>query len=343
MDIKRKTVNFLSNFIPSARVRKDFRGYFLKSNHLKYGHIYPPIYDMNNCLKGLPNIYNEYGEKMDVFFIRDKHMATYPYACPAPTYFLFDRYNVGLDVHFYTHNAMLERMGSPSKRYGMLNESESIVPNDYNIFRENKGLEKEFTAIFTYSEKILNEVENAKFLPVCAVPWYGTELGGGVLDEHIYMHKIKNISICSSSKTMCLLHDYRISCAYQCKNEGLADTYGTFDGGPMIKIAETLSDYRYSVVIENYISPYFFTEKITNCFLSMTVPIYLGATRIGDFFNTDGIIFISENDDIKKVLSQCTEKDYLSRIEAIKENYYKAQAYRNIWDMMYNQYIRDAK
>lgn len=341
MDIKRKSIKFVSGFIPKKKWRKDFRNYFLHSDSQVYGRVYPPIYDMGNKLEGLPDIYNGSGQKMELFFLRDKHMATHPYAYPPPTYFMFDRYNIGLDVHFYTHDAMLERMGSPSRRYGMLNESESIVPNDYNIFRQNKGLEKEFTAIFTYSDKILNEVDNAKFLPTCSVPWYGSERGGGIIDESNFMRKTKNISIVSSSKTMCGLHDFRIRCARRCKNEGLADAFGTFDGGRTIKIAESLSEYRYTIAVENHISPYFFTEKITNCFLSMTIPIYLGASKIGEFFNEDGIIFLSEKDDIKKVLSQCCEKDYLSRLSAIKDNYNRVMEYRNVWDLMYTKYINN--
>ena len=48
-----------------------------------------------------------------------------------------------------------------------------------------------------------------------------------------------------------------------------------------------------ALIIENDITPYFFTEKITNCFISQTIPVYLGATQIHKFFNTDGIITIS--------------------------------------------------
>lgn len=339
MKIKRNVVKMISNLLPVKRWRKDFRAYFLQSNHSVYGRIYPPYYYLGTKYEGVPDIYNEHGKKMETFFIRDKHMAPHPYAFPLPTRFLFDRYNIGLDIHFYTHDAMLEQMGSPSRKYGMLNESEAIVPKDYSLFRRYKGLENDFTAIFTYSDRILNEVHNAKFLPVCAVPWYGTERGGGALSESQFMNKTKNVSIVSSGKVKCLLHNYRIDCARRCRKEGLADAFGTFDGGAPIKIAESLTDYRYSIAIENDVNAYFFTEKITNCFLSMTVPIYLGASRIGDFFNKDGIIFLSEKDDIKKILSQCSEKDYLSRLDAIKDNYQRAMEYRNIWDWMYLRYL----
>lgn len=338
---KKVLVKLASGVIPLRHWRKDFRKYFLSRIHPSYGQIYPPIYDMHaKILEGHPAIFNARGEEMEMYFLRDRHIASAPYAFPYPTHFLWDRFNVGLDTHFYTHNQMLERMGSPSKRYGMLNESEGIVPHDYDLFRRHPGLEREFTLIFTHSERILNEVDNARFLPSCANLWYGTNLGGGELDGNAYVNKTKNVSIVSSGKVSCALHEYRLLCARRCRKEALADTYGTFDGGSSIKIAESLADYRYSIAIENFISPYFFTEKITNCFASMTVPIYLGASKIEDFFNEAGIIRLRPNDDIKKVLSVCSEKDYFSRLDAIKENYIRALEYRNVWDMMYNQYLK---
>ena len=33
-------------------------------------------------------------------------------------------------------------------------------------------------------------------------------------------------------------------------------------------------DYMYSIAIENTIEPFYFTEKILNCFASKTIPIY---------------------------------------------------------------------
>lgn len=289
---------------------------------------------------GYPAIYNNNGERMEMFFLRDKHIASEPYAFPYPTHFMWDRFNIGLDTHFYSHNQMLERMGNPSRCYGLLIESEGIVPRDYDIFKNNPGLNKNFNLIFTHSEKVLNDVDNARFLPTCANLWYGTPRGGGEFDINAYQHKEKNASIVSSGKVMCALHDYRLSMARRCRCQGLADAFGTFDGGSPIKIADSLSKYRYSIVVENYISPYFFTEKITNCFAAMTVPIYLGASKIGEFFNPNGIIVLKEGDDIQKVLAQCNEKDYCSRIEAIKDNYARALEYRSVWDMMYNRYLK---
>ena len=303
---------------------------------------YYPLYNINAPMSPRKwKIYNQHGQPMDTYFIRDFHRASNPYWNNSQ-YFVWDRYNYGLDTHFYTHQAMLETMGQPNRKYGMMLESRAIVPEDYNIFKKNKGLEKEFDMIFTYDERMLNEVENAKFYPVCAAVWYGVDDSPVQLDEKAYEKKKKNISIVSSNKASCELHRFRIELARLCKREKLADTYGTFDGGKLCGIEESLQNYRYSIAIENDISDYFFCEKLTNCFAAQTIPIYLGAKKIDEFFNPDGIIKleVSELSDVEKILRQCDEKEYMRRLPAILDNYQRVQEYLNMDDYLYLHYLQ---
>ena len=303
--------------------------------------IYPPYYNLFCDIQDqVPEIYNKFGKSMEVFFIRDFHIAHAPYH-NSSDYFLWDRFNIGLKTHFYTHAAMLETMGKPTYRYGALIESPAIVPKDYEIFSKHKGVERDFDAIFTYDEKILNSIENAKFFPWCAGLWYGNPLGGGELDGAAYQRKTENISIVSSNKRSCELHIARIKLAEKLQKEGLAKAFGTFNSSKTIKISESLEKFRYSVVIENMITPYFFTEKITNCFAAMTVPIYLGATKIHEFFNVDGIIQIGlqDVDNIEKIIAQCGAYDYEQRLPAIKDNYEKALCFKNINNYLYESFF----
>lgn len=302
---------------------------------------YYPIYNINAPMSDRKlKIYNQMGEPMDSFFIRDFHRASNP-NWNNSQYFIWDRYNYGLDTHFYTHQAMLETMGQPVRKYGMLMESRAIAPRDYEIFKMNKGLEREFDAIFTYDDQLLNEVENARFYPVCAAVWYGVDDSPVQLDALAYEKKTKNISIVSSNKANCDLHRFRIELARKCKREGLADTFGTFDGGGYSDIADSLQEYRFSIVVENTLSDYFFCEKITNCFAAQTIPVYLGARKIDEFFNADGIMKIEnlDIDALESVLRQCTEEEYLNRLPAILDNYRRVQEYLNMDDYLYTHYL----
>ncbi len=298
------------------------------------GKIYKPYYNpVSPLLPTEHDIYNSDGQKMRTFFIRDVHLACEP--ANESKYLIWDRFNFGLKTHFYSHNSMLETMGNPDKRYGFLIETEAIVPDDYNIFERNPGLYKDFDMIFTHSDRILSSVPNARFVPMCASLY-----GGTFAPVNQWKKKNRNVSILSSAKLMCDLHRYRFDLAQKCKENGWADTFGTFDGGSLVPIDDTLRDYRYSFCIENSITPYLFTERLICAFANQTVPIYLGASQIDKFFNPDGIIKITPGSDIEAVLKQCTPEEYLRRKDAILDNYERAKEYANPWDYMYTHYLQ---
>lgn len=288
-------------------------------------------------VKEYPKVYNEEGKELRMFYLKDQIMAPYS----GSRYFMWDRCNYGLNTHFYSHNNMLYTQGTPSQKYGILIESRQIVPDNYKIFEKHKGLEKEFDNIFTYDADLLNALPNAKFFPACATIWYGKTAEGYVWNSNCYQQKSKNISIVSSDKKMCPLHKVRIELSKYCKKHNLADTFGTFDGGKLCLIDDSLKEYRYSIIIENDVSDYFFTEKITNCFASQTIPIYLGAKKINDYFNEDGIIAITEEElgNIENILKKCTKEYYEEHLEAVKDNYYRVHQYQNIYDWMYEHYF----
>jgi hypothetical protein len=306
---------------------------FRRKKNRPYGYVYLPNYNTRvKIVEGSSNLYNEYGEKLEEYFFRDKHFRAEPYRMSR--YFIFDRYNLGLKTHFYSHESMLETQGEPDHRYGLLCESPAIVPKSYRLFDKFKGLNKDFEYIFTYSDKILQSVDNARFVPFASFMYGATFCP----PEH-YAQKTRNVSIISSEKTMCELHKYRLSLAWKCKNEHLADTFGTFDGGPRVPLDTVLKDYRFTIAIENSEEPFFWTERLVSALANQTIPIYLGATQIDKFFNPDGIIRINTKSDIDKVLKMCTKEEYERRLPAVLDNYERVKEYTAPWDYLYLKYI----
>lgn len=287
----------------------------------------------------MPRIYNEEGRLLETYFIKNRHSQHAPFGREGK-YFFWDRYNYGLDTHFYGPESLTKTLGNPQVKYGMLTESRAIVPQDYEVFRRHKGLEKEFRYIFTYDETILNEIENARFYPICARVWYGQD-NQFLWDSDAYLKKSRDVSVLSSAKTMCHLHEVRVGLSRYCKRNCLADTFGTFDGGAPCLVDDSLRDYRYSIIIENDISDYFFTEKITNCFAAQTIPVYLGARKIDRYFDGDGIIAVTEKDlaNIEDVLKMCTRENYEARLPAVLRNFEKVREYVNMQDYLYEHYL----
>ena len=285
-----------------------------------------------------PKIYNAEGHPLETYFIKNRHSRHAPFGHEGK-YFFWDRYNYGLDTHFYGPEVMTGTLGKPAVKYGMLTESRTIVPKDYEVFHRNLGLEKEFRYIFTYDDRILNEIENARFYPVAAGIW------NSEMREGRYREKDRDLSILSSDKVMCELHRFRLELARLCKREGLADTFGRFDGGGYVeKVDETLNRYRFSMIIENDVSDYYFSERLTSCFAAQTVPVYLGARRIGDFFNTDGMILLGSADleEAESLIAECTRERYEAMLPAVLDNYERVKEYVNMQDYLYEHYLMKA-
>lgn len=292
-------------------------------------------YDIDGTM---PKIYNAEGHPLETYFIKNRHSRHAPFGHEGK-YFFWDRYNYGLDTHFYGPGAMTGTLGKPAVKYGMLTESRTIVPKDYEVFHRNRGLEKDFRYIFTYDDRILNEIENARFYPVAAGIW------NSEMREGRYREKDRDLSILSSDKVMCALHRFRLELARLCKREGLADTFGRFDGGGYVeKVDETLNRYRFSMIIENDVSDYYFSERLTSCFAAQTVPVYLGARRIGDFFNTDGMILLGSADleEAESLIAECTRERYEAMLPAVLDNYERVKEYVNMQDYLYEHYLMKA-
>ena len=292
-------------------------------------------YDIDGAM---PKIYNAEGHPLETYFIKNRHSRHAPFGHEGK-YFFWDRYNYGLDTHFYGPEAMTGTLGKPAVKYGMLTESRTIVPKDYEVFHRNRGLERDFRYIFTYDDRILNEIENARFYPVAAGIW------NSEMREGRYREKDRDLSILSSDKVMCALHRFRLELARLCKREGLADTFGRFDGGGYVeKVDETLNRYRFSMIIENDVSDYYFSERLTSCFAAQTVPVYLGARRIGDFFNTDGMILLGSADleEAESLIAECTRERYEAMLPAVLDNYERVKEYVNMQDYLYEHYLMKA-
>lgn len=292
-------------------------------------------YDIDGTM---PKIYSAEGHPLETYFIKNRHSRHAPFGHEGK-YFFWDRYNYGLDTHFYGPEAMTGTLGKPAVKYGMLTESRTIVPKDYEVFHRNRGLEKDFRYIFTYDDRILNEIENARFYPVAAGIW------NSGMREGRYREKDRDLSILSSDKVMCALHRFRLELARLCKREGLADTFGRFDGGGYVeKVDETLNRYRFSMIIENDVSDYYFSERLTSCFAAQTVPVYLGARRIGDFFNTDGMILLGSADleEAESLIAECTRERYEAMLPAVLDNYERVKEYVNMQDYLYEHYLMKA-
>jgi glycosyl transferase family 10 (putative fucosyltransferase) len=96
---------------------------------------------------------------------------------------------------------------------------------------------------------------------------------------------------------------------------------------PFERKSDGLAPFRYSVIIENVRETSYFTEKLVDCLLCETVPIYWGAPDIGEIFDPRGMIVCTSFEDIQAAIASVSAADYQSRLEFIAKNKEKASLY----------------
>lgn len=213
----------------------------------------------------------------------------------------------------------------------LLVEPRSISAKAYEYVEQNY---KQFKYVFTHDSQLLAMCDNAKL-----ILW-----GWGNANYMSFSDrpKTKNISMVSSDKELCELHKARKELALMYENSGIVDCYGTFNGGKYAEIEDYMANYRFSLILENYIDDYWFTEKILNCFANKVVPVYIGARKIDDFFNKKGIIQVDTVDELKLAVlfvTECnSEKWYQERLNAICDNYNRAKQFPVFEDWFYRKY-----
>tara|TARA_B100000424_G_scaffold118274_1_gene89307 strand:- start:3788 stop:4597 length:810 start_codon:yes stop_codon:yes gene_type:complete len=224
---------------------------------------------------------------------------------------------------FYIDNTINE--GINDKRQGLkylwLLESKYIKPGLVESIIEHKEIiENTYDLIFTHDQRLLDLGDQYKWVPA---------QGFWIKEPKIY-DKTKMISMISSNKKMCEGHLKRLEWVEMIGDQ--VDLYGR--GFNEIEFKEEgLCDYMFSVAIENGEYNTYFTEKLLDCFATGTIPVYLGAPDIGNHFNMDGIITLSDEFDI-------SEEIYYDKMDAIKDNLERAKKMEILEDFIWENYLQ---
>ena len=88
-----------------------------------------------------------------------------------------------------------------------------------------------------------------------------------------------------------------------------------------------LMEHMFHIAVENSQLENYFTEKVMDCFLTKTVPIYFGCPNISDYFNTDGMFVVNSMTELYDVLFELKTDAYEDKKTAIEENFEAAKEY----------------
>lgn len=229
-------------------------------------------------------------------------------------------------INFYINMHCLDVLKDTSNlpKYIWLLESRNIIPHIFNFIEENmEFVTSRCDGIFT-CDRELSKNKGFFYNITNAASW--------VQDKEIYK-KTKLVSMISSNKGYTPGHRKRLEYVERFKNQ--VDLYGT-GFNTIDRKEDGLKDYMFSINIENALYDAYFTEKLTDCFATGTIPIFYGCKSVIDYFNQDGIIFLDDNFDI----SMLTTELYYSKIDAVKDNFERIQNFPVAEDYMYKNYFQ---
>jgi len=86
--------------------------------------------------------------------------------------------------------------------------------------------------------------------------------------------------------------------------------------------ADAVDEYRCHIAIENHIAPDHWTEKLADCFLGWSIPIYHGCPNAADYFPEDSFVAIDiENPEaaLEIIRAAMAPGEYERRLPAIRE------------------------
>ena len=238
--------------------------------------------------------------------------------------FLINGFSYNNSEHF--SRKIVRQTSRNELKFLWLSESRAITGKRYNHVLENADLFFEcYDAIFVHDREIIEKDNRFTYLPNGSNKHWIVDCG---------IHKkIKLVSMINSGKKMCKGHRVRNKITAKYKDK--VNLFGLMYN-PIEKKETALNDYMFSIALENAQYKTYFTEKILDCFATGTIPIYLGAPDIGDYFNEDGIIQWTDDFDFE----QLNEDLYYSKLNAIKDNFDRCMNIIPSEDLLYEEVIK---
>ena len=148
-----------------------------------------------------------------------------------------------------------------------------------------------FSRVYTSDESLLGE---QYFHTQPALAWH-VERDYDELAACEIPEKRHDLSWITSNKTVFRGHRARMKFLRAVQDKIEFDLFG-YGFRPIVDKWDGLAPYRYSLAIENHINPYYWSEKLADCFLAWCMPIYYGCTKIADFFPPESMIIIDIGD-----------------------------------------------
>jgi len=217
---------------------------------------------------------------------------------------------------------------------------ELACPPEHTLF-----ITREPSSVSTYGTDFLNQFNHVltgqedwairhrhKIFSQPALRWYyGDTSRNGFRDLRDYDYMVSHppsdktralSTVCSAKRQRHTLHRQRVLFVERlCGQLPQLDRFG--EGVREIHDkADALDAYKYHIAIENHICNHWWTEKLSDAFLGMTLPFYSGAPNAGEYFPPESFVPIDLRDyagSLNTIRAAMEGGEYERRLPAIKE------------------------
>jgi len=207
-----------------------------------------------------------------------------------------------------------------------------LLPQIYELVVK---FEDHFDFIFTYEKTLLDRnPKKYKFLPC--------DTSGIEIESHKLHKKTKLVSMIYSEKTWLFGHRLRHIIAKSLIPDmgyDKIDFFGRGTDAPIELKSEGTNPYMFQIAMENARRENYFADKIYDCFVAGTVPIYWGAPNIGEHFDMRGILTFERPAELKEILLSLDEEKYQSMYDGVKENFERVKYYLRPDDLLYDSIV----
>jgi hypothetical protein len=153
--------------------------------------------------------------------------------------------------------------------------------------------------------------------------WRSSETFSELVSSTI-QNKPKLLSVFCSNQNLTPNHQLRIEFVKKLK-EHFGDQLDWFGNGfnPVATKRAGLSDYKYTIVLENQARFNIITEKIYDAFIERCFPFYWGAPNLSSYFDSEGfeVINVEDVDGAISIIENAISNDYyVSRSDSILRN-----------------------
>jgi len=240
-------------------------------------------------------------------------------------------------IELYVDKLPVDKSPPGVVRFVFLLEPPEILDLTKHIIQAHHN--NTFDYLFTHNQELLDTIKNSFVMPLAST-W---------IRDYNFPEKEFSVSALVGGKLLAPGHYLRQKIWFKedkitvPRRFFLSGNYGgieNYNNNPILgKDKAPLFDSQFHICIENANRRNWFTEKIIDCMVTKTVPIYWGCPNIGDWFDTRGMIIAS---DYKEIIDKCNslnENTYNEMLPFIESNFEESKKYVSIADRLRNKIL----